>query len=154
MSGADKGFKPYLLNRLDRETSGIILFGKFPRDREKLEAIFKDPLKMEFEDCCQICPIKPKMYLKAKRETNLKKILKNGPFKLDKDECPLTREQALEVIHKMFAFFNRVRSESGDRVPIEKGKRKWMNAFLDDDCNVKTTGEIYDEFLIYKQNKI
>lgn len=39
----DKGYKPYLLNRLDKDTSGIILFGKFPRDREKLEGIFKDP---------------------------------------------------------------------------------------------------------------
>ena len=37
-----KDFKPYLLNRLDRDTSGIILFGKYPRDREALENIFKD----------------------------------------------------------------------------------------------------------------
>lgn len=37
-----KDFKPYLLNRLDRDTSGIILFGKHPRDREQLEDIFKD----------------------------------------------------------------------------------------------------------------
>lgn len=37
-----KGFKPYLLNRLDRETSGIVLAGKFPRDREALEGIFQD----------------------------------------------------------------------------------------------------------------
>lgn len=38
-----KDYKPYLLNRLDRQTSGVILFGKFPRDRAKLEAIFQDP---------------------------------------------------------------------------------------------------------------
>lgn len=38
----NKNFKPYLLNRLDRDTSGIILFGKNPRDREKLENIFRD----------------------------------------------------------------------------------------------------------------
>lgn len=37
-----KDFKPYLLNRLDRDTSGILLFGKHPRDREKLEGIFQD----------------------------------------------------------------------------------------------------------------
>jgi RluA family pseudouridine synthase len=39
----EKGYKPYLLNRLDRPTSGIVLFGKFPRDREALEAIFQNP---------------------------------------------------------------------------------------------------------------
>jgi RluA family pseudouridine synthase len=39
----DKGYKPYPLNRLDRQTSGIMLFGKFPRDREKLEGMLKDP---------------------------------------------------------------------------------------------------------------
>lgn len=37
-----KDFKPYLLNRLDRDTSGVILMGKYPRDRKKLEAIFQD----------------------------------------------------------------------------------------------------------------
>lgn len=37
-----KDFKPYPLHRLDRDTSGVILFGKYPRDREKLEGIFKD----------------------------------------------------------------------------------------------------------------
>lgn len=36
------GFKPYLLHRLDRDTSGVMLFGKFSRDRAALEAIFKD----------------------------------------------------------------------------------------------------------------
>lgn len=38
-----KDFKPYLLNRLDRQTSGIVLFGKFPRDREALETIPRAP---------------------------------------------------------------------------------------------------------------
>lgn len=38
-----KGFKPYPLHRLDMPTSGILLFGKFPRDREALEGILKDP---------------------------------------------------------------------------------------------------------------
>ncbi len=37
-----KPYKPYLLNRLDRDTSGILLLGKYPRDREALEAIFQD----------------------------------------------------------------------------------------------------------------
>ncbi len=38
-----KDYKPYLLNRLDQDTSGVLLLGKHPRDREKLEAIFQDP---------------------------------------------------------------------------------------------------------------
>ncbi len=39
----NKGFKPYLLNRLDKDSSGIVLVGKYPRDREVLEAIFQSP---------------------------------------------------------------------------------------------------------------
>lgn len=35
-------YKPYLLNRLDQDTSGVLLLGKHPRDREALEAIFQD----------------------------------------------------------------------------------------------------------------
>lgn len=35
--------KPYPLHRLDYETSGVLLFGKFPRDREALEGIFQHP---------------------------------------------------------------------------------------------------------------
>jgi len=37
-----KPYKPYLLNRLDRDTSGVLLLGKYPRDREALEGIFQD----------------------------------------------------------------------------------------------------------------
>ena len=35
-------FQPFLLHRLDYATSGVILFGKYERDREKLENIFRD----------------------------------------------------------------------------------------------------------------
>ena len=38
---------------------------------------------MECENCTQMCPLKPKYYIKAHRETNLAKILKNGFFKKD-----------------------------------------------------------------------
>ncbi len=34
-----KEFVPYLLHRLDMQTSGVLLFGKHERDREQLEAI-------------------------------------------------------------------------------------------------------------------
>lgn len=37
-----KDYKPYLLNRLDQDTSGVLLVGKYPRDREALEGIFQD----------------------------------------------------------------------------------------------------------------
>lgn len=40
---AGKDFKPYPLHRLDKNTSGLLLFGKYPRDRELLEAIFSNP---------------------------------------------------------------------------------------------------------------
>ncbi len=33
-----------------------------------IPGIFLDPLKMEFEDCCRMLPLKKKMYLKAKRD--------------------------------------------------------------------------------------
>jgi len=39
----DKGFVPYLLHRLDVQTSGLLLFGKHEKDRKPLEAIFKSP---------------------------------------------------------------------------------------------------------------
>lgn len=38
----DKGYKPYLLHRLDMNTSGVMLFGKHEEDREALEGIFTD----------------------------------------------------------------------------------------------------------------
>lgn len=48
-----------------------------------IEPIFRDELQMECENCTQMCPLKPKYYIKAHRETNLAKILKNGFFKKD-----------------------------------------------------------------------
>ncbi len=38
----NKDYKPYPLHRLDKPTSGVMMFGKFPRDREALENIFKN----------------------------------------------------------------------------------------------------------------
>lgn len=39
----NKGITPYLLHRLDAQTSGILLFGKHEKDREVLQNIFRDP---------------------------------------------------------------------------------------------------------------
>lgn len=60
-----------------------------------IEPIFKDPLKMEFEDVCQMCPIKPKYYLKAIRETDKEKIAKHGPFVLDEDGQPYIKKKGV-----------------------------------------------------------
>jgi tRNA pseudouridine65 synthase len=38
-----KGIVPYPLHRLDKDTTGVLLFGKYPRDREKLEDILGAP---------------------------------------------------------------------------------------------------------------
>ncbi len=39
----DKGFKPYILHRLDAQTSGVLLFGKYPKYRNQLESILSAP---------------------------------------------------------------------------------------------------------------
>ncbi|MBI4995274.1 RluA family pseudouridine synthase [Candidatus Peregrinibacteria bacterium] len=38
-----RSFKPYILHRLDYETSGVLLFGKFEKNRKMLEGIFQHP---------------------------------------------------------------------------------------------------------------
>lgn len=38
-----QSIRPYLLHRLDAQTSGVLLFGKHEKDREALESIFRDP---------------------------------------------------------------------------------------------------------------
>jgi len=38
-----KDYTPYLLHRLDRQTSGLVLFGKYSKDREALQNMFKEP---------------------------------------------------------------------------------------------------------------
>lgn len=39
----ERGIKPYILHRLDYQTSGVLLFGKHGRDRSELETIFQHP---------------------------------------------------------------------------------------------------------------
>lgn len=50
-----------------------------------IEQKFRTELQMECENCTQMCPLKPKYYIKLHRETVLEKIMKNGPFKKDHD---------------------------------------------------------------------
>ena len=60
-----------------------------------IEAVFRKPLTMECENCCQMCPLKPKYYIKAHREINLEKIKKNGPFKLEDGKPEITAKGIL-----------------------------------------------------------
>lgn len=46
---------------------------------------FRKELQMECENCTQMCPLKPKYYIKLHREVELDKILKNGFFKKEHD---------------------------------------------------------------------
>ena len=39
----EKGIKPYILHRLDAQTSGVLLFGKYPKNRTELESILGNP---------------------------------------------------------------------------------------------------------------
>lgn len=50
-----------------------------------IEPVFRIELQMECENCCQMCPLKPKYYIKLHREVDLKKIKANGQFKKDHD---------------------------------------------------------------------
>ena len=50
-----------------------------------IEPVFRMELTMECENCCQMCPLKPKYYIKLHREVELKKILKDGFFKKEHD---------------------------------------------------------------------
>lgn len=51
--------------------------------KPEIKPVFRKELQMECENCCQMCPLKPKYYIKLHREVNLEKIKKNGPFKKD-----------------------------------------------------------------------
>lgn len=81
---------PYQVKELGEQMELIINGRPEKRDEddniieEAIEPVFRDPLKMEFEDCCQMCPIKPKFYFKALRNIEHDDIDKYGPFELDK----------------------------------------------------------------------
>lgn len=49
----------------------------------EIKGIFEDPLKMECENCSQMCTLKPKYYLKLIRNMSKKDIEKHGEFKKD-----------------------------------------------------------------------
>lgn len=51
--------------------------------KPEIKPVFRKELQMECENCCQMCPLKPKYYIKLHREVNFEKIKKNGFFKKD-----------------------------------------------------------------------
>lgn len=81
-----------------------------------IEPVFKDPLKMEFEDCCQMCPIKPKFYLKAIRNTKLSKILEEGEFVIEDGEVLVKKKGVLTAKRGNSAYSMKVYQDLADRV--------------------------------------
>lgn len=78
-----KGIKPYVLHRLDYETSGVLLFGKFPRDREALEGIWKHPdTKKKYVALVKGAPRGNKIKLPLASRTSGEKIPAETDFRI------------------------------------------------------------------------
>ena len=77
-------FKPSVANRLDRNTSGIILFGKTVKGTQYLSKILKDrSIKKYYYAVCQgiiTDPIKGKAYLLKDKEINKVKIISMAEY--------------------------------------------------------------------------
>jgi len=72
------------------------------------EAAFKSPLKVEFENFSQMCPIKPKFYHKAIRELNKDKIAKTGEFELNADGTPYIMKKGVLTAKKGNSVFSEI----------------------------------------------
>lgn len=93
-----------------RDRSGNIV-------QEYIEPVFKDPLRMEFEDCCQMCPIKPKFYFKALRNIKKQDIDKFGPFVLDKAGKKVVKKKGVLTAKRGNSVFSmKVYQDLADRV--------------------------------------
>lgn len=88
--------------------------------KEAIEPVFKDPLKMEFEDCCQMCPIKPKYYLKAIRNVDPKKIQEDGFFELEDGVPYVKKKGVLTAKRGNSKFAMKVYQDLADRVLFMK----------------------------------
>ncbi len=79
-------FKPSVANRLDRNTSGIILFGKTAKGTQYLSKILKDRSIKKYYYCvCQgivTDPVKGKAYLSKDRELNKVKVISKAEYLL------------------------------------------------------------------------
>lgn len=114
------------LAAIGKEMEEIISGRKEVRDKsgkiikEAIEPVFKDPLKMEFEDCCQMCPIKPKYYLKAIRNTKLEKILEEGEFVIEDGEILIKKKGVLTAKRGNSTYSMKVYQDLSDRVLFMK----------------------------------
>lgn len=111
------------LSAIGKEMADVISGRPEIKDKEgniiqtKMEPVFKAPLVMEFEDFCQIAPIKAKYYLKAKRETDPEKIKKYGQFKRDKDgNIQITKKGVLTAKRGGSVFANKVYEDLSNQV--------------------------------------
>lgn len=86
----------------------------------KIDPVFRKPLTMECENCCQMCPLKPKYYIKAHRELNLETIKKNGPFKLEDGKPQITTKGILSSKKGNAEFSNIVYDDLVDKVIFMK----------------------------------
>lgn len=77
-------FKPSVANRLDRNTSGVILFGKTARGTQYLSKILKDrSIKKYYYAVCQgivTDPVKGKAFLLKDREMNKVKVISKSEY--------------------------------------------------------------------------
>jgi len=86
-----------------------------------IEPLFKDPLKMEWENCCQMCPLKPKYYLKLLRNTKKSDIAEKGEFKKDhKGKYEIVQKGVLTSKKGNSTFANVVYQDLSDRVLFKK----------------------------------
>ena len=100
-----------------------------------IEPVFRDPLKMECENCCQMCPLKPKYYIKAHREMNLEKIKKNGPFKLEDGKPEITTKGILTSKKGNAQFSNIVYDDLVNKVIFMKHTAEMLYALSKHICN-------------------
>lgn len=144
--------KELVTERYDENENKIYItkttFNKDATVNEVISAIshkFRDELTMECENCTQMCPLKPKYYIKLHRETILEKILKNGPFKKDHDgNYEITTKGILTSKKGNAQFANAVYDSLVNQVifiktPIDMlaGLTKHMCDFLGDRFNPK-----------------
>lgn len=102
-----------------------------------IEPLFKDPLKMEWENCCQMCPLKPKYYLKLIRNTSKEDIAEKGEFKKDHNgDYEIMQKGVLTSKRGNAKFANIVYKDLSDRtlfMDTIQNKLKSLSSYV---CNI------------------
>lgn len=105
-----------------------------------IEPVFKDPLKMEFEDCSQMCPIKPKYYLKAIRNTKYEDIVNFGEFKLEKGEVKIKKKGVLSAKRGNSTYSMELYIDLSDKVLFKKPMNDALKVLVSQVCKLLTDG--------------